>query len=155
MPEDFIIAWEDFEFRHRPKDARWFQYVIGAAVILLIIAVFLRNILFAFFIILGSAALIFASQQKPKRIMYGITRKGVVVDKTLFPFQTIESFWIREEEEEDVLVLKSEKMLMPYILIPLGETDPDEVRHLLLERLDEEPHEKNLAEVFAEYIGFH
>lgn len=155
MPENFIILWEDFEFRHRPKDARWFQYVVGSAFVLLLLVVFLKNILFAFFIILGTAVLIFSALQYPKRITYGITQQGVVIDKTLFPFQTLESFWIREEEEEDILVLKSEKTLMPYILVPLGETDSNEVRNLLLNRLHEEPHEKTLAEVFAEYIGFH
>ena len=155
MPKNFIIEWEDLEFRHRPKDARWFWYAFAIIMLILIISVILKNILFVFFIIIGSVVLFFTVLQKPKEITYGIARQGIVIDKTLFPFHTIESFWIREEEEEDMLVLKSEKRLMPHILIPLGKTDSDDVRHVLLEYLKEEPLEKLLVESFAEYIGLH
>lgn len=152
MAYNFIISWKDYEYKHSPKDARWFWYVIGVAVVFIIISIFSRNILFIFFIVIGAGSFILSVLRRPKHILYGVTNKGIVIDKSLYPFEAIESFCIREEEE-NVLVLKSEKTFMPYITLPLEKTDSKDVKDILLKKLPEEEHEKTLVEVFFEYIG--
>ena len=43
---------------------------------------------------------------------------------------------------------------MPYIIIPLGDADPETVRNFLLEYLNEEEHSEPLSHKLMEYLGF-
>jgi len=152
--KDILLSWHTEEYRHIPKDTRWFKRAIIFAIFLLVVSLYLQNFLFSFLIVVGTFSFITLGRRHPNIVEFGITNQGVFADKTLYLFQTLESFWVREEEHGNTLVLKSERHIMPYIIIPLGNEDIDHVRELISRKLHEFPHEKTPAEVFAEYIGF-
>jgi len=149
------ISWKAHEYEHKKNSTDWFWGVGVIAVAFAIIAVIYGNILFAIFILLGAFTLIMYAVRKPKEVDFEINRRGVVVEGTLYPYTTIESFWIRESERDRKLVLQSEKILMPHIVIPLSdEIDYEFLHEFLLEFLEEEEHHEGLADVVMDYLGF-
>ncbi len=149
------ISWKAHEYEHRNKSIDWFWAVGVIAIASAIISAIYGNILFAVFILLGAFTLLMYAVRKPKEINFEINRRGVVIEDTLYPYSTIESFWIREKDDDKKLVFQSEKILMPHIIIPLSnDIDYEFLHEFLSEFLDEEEHHESFADIIMEYLGF-
>tara|TARA_Y100000310_G_C20700785_1_gene829671 strand:- start:6619 stop:7089 length:471 start_codon:yes stop_codon:yes gene_type:complete len=153
IDSEILLEWSDLEFDYRPKSTYWFQKVLGAGVIVVIISILLGNILFAVFIGIGTFVLLMIGSQKPKHESYAITKRGIRIGEKIHVFSTLESFWIREEEKPYKFVIKARGTFSPPIILPLGVIDPDEIREHLQGRLRETPRDKELLESISEYIG--
>ncbi len=149
------INWKAYEYEHKNNSTDWFWGVGVIAIAIAIAAIIYNNVLFAIFILLGAFTLLMYAVRKPKEINFEINKRGVVVDNILYPYATIESFWIRENGHDKKLVLQSEKVLMPHIIIPLtSEVDHEFLHEFLSEFLEEEEHHESLADVVMDYLGF-
>jgi hypothetical protein len=70
-----------------------------------------------------------------------ITRDGVVAGREIYDFDNLKSFWVFYEEDDlRVISLHTKSYLAPYIHIPVGDQDPSEIRHILLDYIPEEEH---------------
>jgi hypothetical protein len=121
---------------------------------LVIIALSLGNILFAIVLIIGSVAVSFQASQQPDIIEIKVTKQGVQVADTLYPFSSLQSFWVVNSPQEQKLILKSEKTYMPYVVVPIDGVNPENVRHFLLQYLPEEKLKEPLSQKIMEYLGF-
>ena len=93
--------------------------------------------------------------KKPREINLAITAKGIKIDKTLYEFDNLKSFWIFYEPPQiKELSLRSKKTVMPYIKISLGEQNPVEVRQTLLKYLPERRHKESLVDNLARSLRF-
>jgi hypothetical protein len=91
----------------------------------------------------------------PRTIQISINQKGVTVDKEMYPFATLESFWVESRDENDLKILfKSKKLIMPLISIPLEELHHLDVREFLLQYLPEVEMHEPLAQKIMERLGF-
>jgi hypothetical protein len=119
-----------------------------------ILATFLGNFLFGLVIGIGAVALGLHALRHPKMIQCEIQERGVRIDDTLFPYRTLESFWVDERVLPNRLLLKSQKMFMPHIIVPLADASADEVRDILLDYLDEEEVQETFSDRIVELAGF-
>ena len=147
------FVWETHEYHHTPKTSDWFWALGIVAAACVFISVLLGNILFAIFIALAAFALSLYAARKPRVVNVEINSKGVKVDNTIFPFAHIHSFALSIESRSPSLVLTMQKLLMPHILIPLGDTDPEEVRTLLSPKLKEEHYEEPVSQKLFDAFG--
>ncbi len=135
------ISWvaKDFIKPERSSDWYWFAGIIGIGVSFL--AIYFGNILFALLILISLFALFVQSSVEPSDKKFELNRKGVVSGEILYPYSTLESFWVIDEDgwDRDRLLVKSKKTLMPLIVIPLGkDVTPEQISDFLLEYLNEE-----------------
>jgi hypothetical protein len=144
------------EHNHGEKTPDWFWSVGIIAVAGAILAIYFSNLLFALVILLGAFTSIMASHTPPRLLKYEIGRRGVKVGDTLYPFSTLESFWVIDEEIDDRIIIKSEKFLMPYIVVPFDstETGADDIRDYLLDYINEEELHEPAAQKIMERLGF-
>jgi len=148
------ITWETPEYKHKKKGVDWY-FALGIIAVFSSAASFLlNNDLFGIFILLGVITLIIYGIRAPRIINIEIGKRGISVNNTLYSYNTLRSFWVEDNDEEPKILLQSEKVLMPYIIIPLGDTDPDIVREFLLNYLEEEEHHEPLSQKLMEYLGF-
>jgi hypothetical protein len=111
--------------------------------------------LFAVIIIISTAILISFSIIAPKTISISVNQKGVSVGKEMYPFATLESFWIESlDEDNQKILLKSKKLIMPLIVIPLEELHHLDVREFLLKYLPEVEMHEPLSQKIMEKLGF-
>ncbi len=151
------IAWQMHEFHHTPKSADWYWALGIISLAAAIAAVFLGNILFAIIILLGAFTLGMHGNVPPKVHVYQLSRRGVAVEKNLYPFETLESFWIEEfDHKAHQILVKSKKFFMPYVVMPLSpDMDLDEIRHFFLDHgLPEIEHHEPLMQQIFERLGF-
>lgn len=150
------ILWKALEHEHVEKSSDWFWTVGIVAVAGAILAIYFNNLLFGILILLAAFSAIMQNHTKPRVLEYEIGRKGVRVGDLIYPYSTLESFWVIDEEVNDRIIIKSQKMLMPYIIMPFDslQTNPDDIREYLLEYLDEEELEEPFSQIIMERLGF-
>ncbi len=149
------IQWSAPEYEHKKNSADWFWAVGIIALSLAITAIIYRNILFAIFIVLGAFTLLLYSARKPQVLYFELNSKGVRIGSVLYPYHTLKSFWLRENNKGVKLILESQKALMPHMSIPLSpEVDADAVHTFLLGHLPEEEQKESVSEALMDYLGF-
>jgi hypothetical protein len=149
------ITWKALEHKKKEKTADWYWAVIIIAISMAAIAFILHNILFGIFLIIATTVLFMFSTKDPQIIEVSIDKRGIVVNKERYPFATIESFWLDiSEEKNHKILLRSKKVFMPLIAIPLEDYHHLDIRDLLLEFLPEVEMHEPISHKIMEKLGF-
>lgn len=149
------IEWTAPEFEKYQKEPFW--YIIGAIVVLLILvgAILLKNIFFALIIILAGLAIYIYSKKEPRQVKFKLSGQGIQVGNVLYPYANLRSFWIFYDPPElKYLSVESEKLLLPYIKIPLADQDPVILRNFLIQYIPEKHQEESLIDIIARRLRF-
>jgi hypothetical protein len=151
------IIWETLDQIKDEKSSDWFWIVGIIAIAGAILAIFFNNLLLGLLILLSAFASFILANTPPKIEEYELNRKGVRIGSELYPYSTLESFYVIDEDgfERDRILLKSKKTFMPLIVIPLGnEIKVDEVRDYLLDYVVEEEMTEPLSYYIMTLLGF-
>lgn len=152
--EQSLIEWQAWEHNDgEPRALRWFVWIGGGALALIIISLLTQNFLLAIILLVGTLAILAHHARAPELIDFALTPKGVKVGNRLYPYRELKAFSLSEPEERPELRLHSDKILLPHIVIPLeNQIGPDAVRGYLLAYLPEERHDENLIENFIRFL---
>lgn len=149
------LTWEAPEHRHVEKGSDWFWAVGIIAFASATASFLLGNFLFAILIFVAAAALSLVALRRPRIIAFAISTRGIRVGDTWYPYASLESFCIDiMNYAEPQLLIKSKKMYMPLIVIPLPEEYIDDVDLIIHDRLPEEELEEPFFNVLLEFFGF-
>ena len=148
------ITWEAPQHHHVEKGNDWFFALAIIIIALVVAAVLFDNTLFALLIGLSGGALAVSAAKRPAIIPYAVTVRGVRIEDRLYPFSTLDSYHIDEEDTRGPqLLIKSEKKLMPMIVMPLPLEHVDDVEAILKEKLQEEELEEPFLVKVLELFG--
>lgn len=149
------ITWEAPEHHHVEKGNDWFFALVIIVLALVVCAILFNNVLLALLIGLAGGALFVSGAKRPSIIPYAVTVRGVKVDDRIYPYSTLDSYRIDEEDHKGPqLLLKSERKLMPLIVIPIPVDHIDDIDDLLRVNLEEEDLEEPLIVKLLELVGF-
>lgn len=144
------------EYYHRHKTTDWYWTVSIVAVSAITTAIIFNNILFAGLLILGAFSLLMYASRQPKDHEIEINNAGVTVGKYRYSFSNLQSFWL-EHNEHPRLLIKSDRTLMPHIVIlveHLEEEEKNNIRNFLSTKIPEVEQTEPLLEQIMEYLGF-
>ena len=154
------ISWQAPEHEHQEHTADWY-WAVGIIAVSFSIGVFIvGNILFSVVILLGIGTLLVHAKTPPKIISCGLSRKGILAGKTLYSWESLESFCIIEEHRDEniyrgaKIILISKKPFMPHIVVPLDQNVAEDVHEALSQKLPEEPHQEPLPDRIMRRLGF-
>ena len=151
------ITWKAPEHRHSgDKSQDWFWALGFVAISIAIASILLGNVLFGLLILLASVTLGLSANQKPHIQTYTITTRGIAINKILYPYKNLETFWIDETApHRTTLIIDAQRSLMPHLIIDLPETvNVDEVQDYLLDYLPEEELFEPASHRIAHILGF-
>ena len=152
--ENLSLKWSAPEYHHYKRSNDWFWAVGIITLSIAILSFIFSNALFGVLILLSAGILIFYVVRIPEDIQYEINNRGVIVGKELHPYLTIEAFWIETRAGEPKLIVKSKKMMMPYIIIPVHDDSVDDINTVLREFLEEKEMPEPASHKIMEYLGF-
>ena len=149
------VTWEALEHHHGEKGSDWF-WALGIVVVASAAAsILLGNTLLGILILVGGSVMAMLAMREPKIVPYAVTLRGIRVEDKLYPYSTLESFYIDEEDPlGPQLLAKSEKMFMPLIVMPIPEEYIEDIEDILASRLPEEHLEEPFANKLLEFFGF-
>jgi len=135
------LSWETLDHIKENKSSDWFWIIGIIAIAGAILAIFFGNILLGLIILLSAFASFMFVNTPGKIESYELNKKGVRVGDTIYPYSTLKSYCVVDEDgyDRDRILIKSEKLFMPIIIIPLGnEVTVDETDDFLSEYIEKE-----------------
>ncbi|MEN9912695.1 MAG: hypothetical protein RLY66_103 [Candidatus Parcubacteria bacterium] len=154
MATDPLISWTAPEHFYIEKKPDWYWAVGVVTLAMAAVAFIFGNTITGIFVITAAVALVLHASRPPRFITYGITDRGIVADDVLYPFLSLESFWIPHDEFPHKLIIKSRKTFMSLIVIYLDEIDPEKVREIMLSYIAETEHRESVIKHILERLGF-
>ena len=154
MDLDEKLEWSALEYEEKEHSPDWF-WALGIIVVAVSITfIIYQNYFFAMFIILSGILMAMFSIKKPEMVHYELNQKGLKIKSRLYPYEKIKSFWV-QIEKTPTLFIKSERVFMPIISLPIEEGLADKVKNIMLlkEIAEEEMHE-HISEKIMESLGF-
>ena len=148
------LSWETIEYLHKEKTPDWYWTVGIVTVSIALISIILNNLIFAILIIVSSFTLSLFASKKPEIITIEIGETGITVGKNNYPYKELESFWIETRDSYPRILLKSKKVLMPFVMVLIEDVEPEQIREALSQHLLEEEHTEPLLEKLLLYFGF-
>lgn len=148
------IHWQTHEYEHFERSPDWFWAVGIITIAGAVTAIIFNNVLFAIVIILGGFTLSMFAARPPKTMDIVVDEEGVRIDKLFYPYRLLESFWI-EDDRTPRLFLKSQKLIMPFIIIMIDESiDLDNLHQRIALHIPEVFHSESPLEKLFERLGF-
>ncbi len=148
-----LLSWQSIQFESVPKSSTWYVVVFVVLVTLVAVGLFTDNFPLAILAILIGLILYLFEKKESQYFRFGVTSEGVLAQDSLYKFSSLKDFWIfYEPNGRKILSLKSKKSLIPYIQIPLGDTDPNTLRDILKDFLPEKEHEEALVDSLEQLI---
>ena len=157
MNEDVrSVYWEAPEHNHIEKSNDWY-WILGIIAIASSVAgvIIDNNVLFSIVILLGAATMVLTAHRTPRLFSYEVSTRGVRIQNILYPYSTLESFYLDEENRIDPqLLIKSKKMFVPLLILPIPEEYIETLEDILAVRLYEEHMEEPFSHRLLEFFGF-
>jgi hypothetical protein len=149
------VTWEAPESTHPDHGGDWY-FALGIITLgVIVAAILLSNFLFALLAAISGASIAVAASQPPRILEFGVTIRGIKVANTLYPFASLRSYYINEDDPRGPqLLIMGTKVLMPMLVIPIPEEYIDEIEEILTGRIPEEFLEEPLLNRIIDLLGF-
>lgn len=149
-----IISWNAPTHYYVEKTSDWYWVTGIITLALAVVAFILGNVITGIFILVAASALVLHASQPPQVIYHEVNDRGIVVHDRLYPFLTLDSFWIPHDEYPSKIILKSRKLFMPYIVLMIDEVDPEHIRTVMLTYIAETEHHEPFLKHVLQRVGF-
>lgn len=155
MEEVRSVSWEAPEHNHIEKTQDWYWILGIVGIAGSVASIIFGNVLFGVVILLGTVTMVIVSHQKPRIIGFEVSSRGVRIENDLYPYPSLESFFIDEENPMGPqLIVRPKKLFMPFLILPIPEEYTDDIEDLLAPRLKEEHLEEPFSHKLMEFLGF-
>lgn len=88
---------------------------------------------------------------KKEKNYFALSKDGIIINKELYPWKNIESFWIFEEPAE--IHVKTRKVFVSNLILPIKKEIIQEAEKVLLRFLPEKKVEISLIDVLRKKLG--
>lgn len=155
MNPNIKLEWTALEYEEKERGNDWF-WALGVIVLASAITSFIyTNYFFGLFLIIGGILLGVFAVKKPDLVFYELNEKGLKIRNRLFPYENIKSFWVKTGIEKPALFIKSERLFMPIISMPIDPDHSEEIKNFMLSKnIPEEEMKEHVSEKIMDSLGF-
>ena len=148
------IVWQVVTHEHIERSADWYWGLGILAIVSAGVSIYFSNILFAIILLVGAGSIGVLVARGPREHVVALDKRGISMDGTLYPYQSIRSFWVEPHVEVPRLFITTSSLLHPHIIVPLDSAPHgEEVRRHLLQFAEEIERLPRLSEEVAEIFG--
>lgn len=150
------IEWSAPEYSHKERSNDWFWTLGLITIISAGVAFWLKNNIFAIFILLSGGTLIMFTFRHPNDVTYTLETKGLTMGKDLHTWKSVKSFNIKSNETEPYvkLLIETSNYLLPIYTIPLPKELEAQTKETLLKLIPRSEIDESKSMVFMEKLGF-
>lgn len=149
------IEWSALEYEEKERGNDWFWALAIIVIASSVTSFIYKNYFFGLLLIIGGILLASFAIKKPDLVFYEINEKGLKIKNRLYPYEKIKSFWIQKKETDYTLFIKSERLFMPIISMPIKEYNAEEIKNfMLLANVLQEEMKEHVSEKIMDFLGF-
>ena len=148
-----IFEWHGHNYAFEEKSADWYWALGIIATAGIVASILFNDFILALVIAAGAGALALEAAKAPRTHYFAITDRGVVIDDSLYVYESMLSFAVLEYIDESMppsLSIKTKHFLAPHLLIPIVGHDPVEIYEFFLPHVSEGNHHES---IFDHLIG--
>ncbi len=152
-----MIEWRAEEFEYRAKDASWYWLSIMIAVVLLTIAIWQKNLLFAFFVLVAEVLMLVWGSQVPETLDFSLGKEKLRIgNRKEYSLREITEYSRMDPERDPVsFIFVFRNHFRPAVRIPVPQEKQEEVReHFREASVKEVEHEHTLIDTLEDFLGF-
>ena len=148
-----LLSWHGQEHAHIHPNPRAIFIMLGVLILTVGYAIYTNSPIMAItFILVGLVGYLFLTQD-PRTRDFTITTRGLVAGREFFSYESIDSYWFFETPPlENVLSLKSDGILSPYIHIPVPEELSQDVIKIVSTYLPEEHQDPRAVDILENFL---
>ena len=142
----YLLSWKAYKFENFERHPWWGIILFILLVILLTYSLLTDNFLLSIILILAGIIVYLFENKDPEIYHFAICETGIIAHDRFYSFLDIEDFWIFYEPGKlgrKELSLKTTNKFFPYVHLPLGEQNPNQIRDVLLKYIPEEVHKES------------
>lgn len=134
-----VFTWVAPEYIQHPKSKVWFLAAAIIAGIVILIDILTQDYTMALaVVVLAGVYLYIHAHHPPKEIRIIISNMGIKVGSMLFPYTSIQAFWMHYQPPHlTTLNLRVKEHFFSDIIIQLNHEDPVPIRHFLCGQIKE------------------
>ncbi len=151
------IEWKAPEFEHRSKGVSWFWLTIIVAVLVLALAVWQKNFLFGFFVVIAEVLILSWGNAEPREINFVLTEKNILIDgKKHYGLNELANFSVDELEHKDIVAIfiHFKQRFRGPLRIHVFKDKLESVRNILKMGVREIDHEDSIIDSLEHLIRF-
>jgi hypothetical protein len=149
------IEWLAPEYNHKERSNDWFWTIGLVTIIACILAIYFGNYVFAIFLFISGASLIFFSLRHPPDVMYKMETKGLTMGKDFYEWKNIKSFNIKNTDDAEAkLLIETKKYLLPVYTIPVPKEMIEKIKTNIILIIPRSEIDESKSMVFMEKLGF-
>lgn len=147
------ISWQAREYEKEEKNIFVLYGILFLLTLMVIYGIASESPIMAITFILIGVVLYLRFQKESPLLNITIDFDGVHVNREVYPYENIQSFWIfYEPGERKVISLHTNADLTPYVHIPIGSENPVKIRETLEKLVPEETHPIRLVDILEKYF---
>lgn len=152
------IGWIVHTHEHQERSTDWYWTLGLAALVGAAASMYFGNALFAGIILIAAGSIATLVARGPRTHWVRVTSRGVVMDGTLYPWESVHSFYVEpfnaEQGQYGRLLVTMKSYLTPQLVLRTEEPSrAAAVRTYMKKFAQEEEQEPHLGEHFAEIFG--
>jgi hypothetical protein len=152
--ENDKVAWEASEYIHRAKDSRW-GIAFGVVVLVILgVAVWLQEWIFAVLVVVMGGAMGYFAFRPPQTKRYTLTHDGLEVDGKLFLLSDYRAFGVLAEDAFYSAMLIPTARFKPALTVYFAEDDAEKIISILGEHLPVEDIKPDPVDVIMRRLHF-
>lgn len=153
---DSRLLWHAPTHEGTPRSADWFWALGIIAIAGAVLAIIFGNILFAVIIIIGAGILGMLALREPRDCEIELNDSGIRIDSSLYPYRSLTSYWVAEEEGRvPHLIVSTSSLLNPQLVLPIPEeAGAQRVRDHLHKHIKEVEQYESFFSRLGEMLGF-
>ncbi|HUZ93051.1 MAG TPA: hypothetical protein VNG29_03600 [Candidatus Paceibacterota bacterium] len=153
----FEFSWQAPEYEYREKGAAWYWISIVVAALVIGAAVWERNFLFGFFIVIAESLLLVYANRKPETMEFALNEHGLTIHGyKSYAYTDMESWSVDEfgDTEWPSLFFQFRRRLKPPIKLKIPKAKIPDVQKVMKPILPQVPHEHSMLDTLEELIRF-
>ncbi|MBP9711241.1 MAG: hypothetical protein KBD50_03235 [Candidatus Pacebacteria bacterium] len=154
MDEVQAISWTVGGEEPRPRSIDWYWGLGVLAFAGAGASLFFGNFLFAIIIVIGAVCAGFLAVRGPRGHTVSVGPRGISIDGTRYPYDSVYSFWVEREANPPHLFLSMHGIIAPHYSFPLIDSaQGEQVRETLKRFVAEEEQGPRVGDRLAEIFG--
>lgn len=148
-----LLSWESKEFTEYERSKKWHFIVTVLGIVLTAGALVLQEWTAAAVFALATLVVLTWADRKPRTFTFSISKLGIGVGETFYPYNELRSFWVYYKPPVQRLYVQPTNRFKQLIKADLHDVDPLQVQDLLKEHLPQETKgTEELADKFSRWI---
>jgi hypothetical protein len=151
------ITWTAPEYEHRPKEVSWFWLSIIVAVLILGVAVWQKNFLFGFFVVVAEILIIVFGNREPRQVEFTVSDKGLTVDgRKFYAWSEIQSWSAKEPEDAEWgdIILNFRVPFRPDLRFLIPKSKFPDVKAVFAAKAAEVERQESFTDSLQRFLGF-